>query len=64
MYNEGKVWEEQQLFQVTSLSAKTVADSVNALAADKHRQLKENCGYLVTKPAKAHKYRKVSYKRL
>jgi hypothetical protein len=64
MYNEGKVWEEQQLFKVISLDANTVADNENDLTGDKHCQLQEKCGYMVTKPANAHKYRKVSYKLL
>lgn len=41
-----------------------VADRVNDLAKDKHCQLKEKCGYMVNKPANAHKCRKVFCKLL
>jgi hypothetical protein len=56
--------EEQHLFQVISLNTNTVADRESDLTGDKHCQLHEKCRYMVSKPANAHKYRKVSYKRL
>jgi len=46
------------------LSSNMVADRVNDLAKGKHFQLKEKCGGIVTKPANAHKCRKVFYKLL
>jgi hypothetical protein len=56
--------KNSNFFKVISLSANMVADRVNDLAKDKHGQLKEKCGYMVTKPANVHKCRKVSYKLL
>jgi hypothetical protein len=63
MYSTMKVrfGKNSNFFKVISLSANMVADAVNDVAKDKHCQLEEKCRYVVTKPANAHKYRKVSY---
>ena len=55
--------KNSNFFKVIS-RANMVADDVKDLAKDKNCQLKEKCGYVVTKPANAHKCRKVSYKLL
>jgi hypothetical protein len=63
MYNEGNPGRTAT-FSKLCLSANMVADGVNDLAKDKHCQLKEKCGCMVTKQTNAHKCRKVSYKLL
>jgi len=46
--------KNSNFFEVIRPSANMVADRVNDLAKDKHCQLKEKCGYMVTRPANAH----------